>query len=135
MKSSLLLAAKITSSLTRTLCGLLLMLTIWQRTSLEFNTALAAPASAISNSPTNIVKQVVNRSDRNSNQIDPAVKNSKDPANALLDTAETGVKINADKAEKPIGDTPELVKKTSERNSKQAQDFSEKLVNKIKNIP
>ncbi len=135
MKSSLLLVAKIASNLTRTLYGLLLMLTIWQGTSLDFDTAFAAPASAISDSPTNIVKQIVNRSDRNSDRIDPAMKKSKDPANALLDTAETGVKINADKAEKPIGDTPEIVKKTSERNSQQAQDLSEKLVKKIKNIP
>jgi hypothetical protein len=135
MKSSLLLAVKIASSLTRTLCGLLLMLTIWQGTLLTVDTAIAASASALSNSPANIVKQVVNLSERNSDQIDPAKKKSKDPANALLDTAETGVKINADKAEQPIDDSPEIVKNTSERNSQQAGEFSKNLTKKIKNIP
>lgn len=135
MKSLLQLAAKFASSLTRTLCGLLLMLTIWQGTFFTVDNALAAPVSAISNSQANIVDRAVNRSARNSDQIDPAKKNSKDPANALLDTAETGVKINADKAEKPIDDSPEIVKKTSERNSQQAEKFSKNLTKKIKDIP
>ncbi len=111
------------------------MLTIWQGTLLTVDAAIAAPASALSNSPANIVKQVVNRSERNSDRIDPAMKKSKDPANALLDTAETGVKINANKAEKPIDDSPEIVKTTSERNSQQAGKFSKNLTKKIKNIP
>ncbi|WP_310481634.1 hypothetical protein [Chamaesiphon sp. VAR_48_metabat_403] len=134
MKSSLLLAAKTASSLTQNLCGLLLMLTIWQGTFLTVDTAIAAPASAI-NSPTNVIDRVVDRSARNSNQTDRAMKKSKDPANALLDTAETGVKINADKAERPIDDSPEIVKKTSERNSQLAGEFSKNLTKKIKNIP
>ena len=131
---SIVILTKIASSLTRTLCGLLLMLTIWQGTLLTVNTAIAAPVNAISNGSVNI-DRVVDRSARNSNQTDSAMRKSKDPANALLDTAETGVKINADKAEQPIDDSPEIVKNTSERNSQQAEEFSKNLTKKIKNIP
>ena len=117
------------------------MLTMWQGTLLGVDTAVAAPAiavnslSGISNSKASIVKQVANRVDRESDRMNSAPKKSKDPANVLLDVAETGVKIDANKAEKPIDDSPEIVKKTSERNSQQAEKFSKKLTEKIKNIP
>jgi hypothetical protein len=141
MKSSASLGSKIERYLTQTLWGLFMMLTMWQGTLFGVDTALAAPAiavnssSEISNSKANIIKQVANQLDREPDRIDSATKNRKDPANALLDTAETGVKINADKAEKPIDDSPEIVKKTSERNSQQAGKFSKNLTKKIKNIP
>jgi hypothetical protein len=114
---------------------------MWQGTLLGVDTALATPAIAVnslqevSNSQASIVKQVANRLNREPDRLNSGMKNRKDPANALLDTAETGVKINADKAEKPIDDSPEIVKKTSERNSQQAEKFSENLTKKIKNIP
>jgi hypothetical protein len=141
MKSSASIESNIERYLAQTLCGLFLLLTMWQGTLLGVNTALAAPAIAvnsslgISNSKANIITQVANRLDREPDRIDSATKNRKDPANALLDTAETGVKINANKAEKPIDDSPEIVKKTSERNSQQAEKFSKNLTKKIKNIP
>jgi hypothetical protein len=141
MKSSASIESNIERYLAQTLCGLFLLLTMWQGTLLGVNTALAAPAIAvnsslgISNSKANIITQVANRLDREPDRIDSATKNRKDPANALLDTAETGVKINANKAEKPIDDSPEIVKKTSERNSQQAEKFSKNLTKKIRNIP
>jgi hypothetical protein len=62
------------------------------------------------------------------------MKNDKNPVKSLLDTAETGVKIDADKAERPMGDTPELVKQTADRNAKQAGELSEKTTKKVKNF-
>jgi hypothetical protein len=141
MKSIASLGSKIERYITQTLCGLFLMLAMWQGTLLGVDTAIATPAIAVnsslelSNSKANIIKQVANRLDREPDRNDSAMKNRKDPANALLDTAETGVKINANKAEKPINDSPEIVKKTSERNSQQAENFSKNLTKKIKNIP
>jgi hypothetical protein len=119
--------------ITRSICGLFVMLSIWQGMSLGVDTALAAESieRKISDSTARIAKQVANTKER----LDSGLKDSKDPAKSLLDTAQTGVKINTNKAERPINDTPELVKQTSERNSKQAEKFSENITKKIKQNP
>ncbi len=106
--------------------GIVLTIALWQGLSIGVDTAIAD--SMMASSQPSIVRQVVDR------QGDAAMSERKDPANALLDTAETGVKIDADKAERPMGDSPEIVKKTADRNAKQAEKFSEKTTNKVKNF-
>jgi hypothetical protein len=112
--------------------AIVLTIAFWQGLSIDVDAAIAASVQPGLGSSTNIVKQVANM-ERESGQMD-AMKNDKNPAQALLNTTETGVKIDADKAERPIGDTPELVKQTADRNSQQAEEFSEKTTKKVKNF-
>ena len=113
--------------------AIVLTIAFWQGLSIDIDAAIAASVQPGIGSSTTIVKQVANM-EREPGRMDSAMKNDKNPASALLETTETGVKIDADKAERPIGDTPELVKKTAERNSKQAEEFSEKTTKKVKNF-
>ncbi len=120
--------------LMQTIGAIVLTLAFWQALSIDVDAAIAASVQPELGSSTTIVKQVANMENREPGRMDSAMKNDKNPASALLETAETGVKIDADKAERPIGDTPELVKQTSDRNSKQAEEFSEKTTKKVKNF-
>ena len=113
--------------------AIVLTIAFWQGLSIDVDAAIAASVQLGLGSSNNTVQQVANM-EREPGRMDSAMKNDKNPASALLETAETGVKIDADKAERPIGDTPELVKKTAERNSKQAEEFSEKTTKKVKNF-
>ena len=113
--------------------SIVLTIAFWQGLSIDVDAAISASVQPGLGSTNNIVKQVANM-EREPGRMDSAMKNDKNPASALLETTETGVKIDADKAERPIGDTPELVKKTAERNSKQAEEFSEKTTKKVKNF-
>ena len=113
--------------------GIVLTIAFWQGLSIDVDAAIAASVQPGLGSSTTIVKQVANM-EREPGRMDSAMKNDKNPARSLLETAETGVKIDADKAERPIGDTPELVKQTADRNSKQAEEFSEKTTKKVKNF-
>ena len=110
--------------------AIVLTIAFWQGLSIDVDAASVQPGLGSSN---NTVQQVANM-EREPGRMDSAMRNDKNPASALLETAETGVKIDADKAERPIGDTPELVKKTADRNSKQAEEFSEKTTKKVKNF-
>ena len=112
--------------------SIVLTIAFWQGLSIDVDAAIAASVQPGIGSSTTIVKQVANM-EREPGRME-AMKNNKNPAQALLNTTETGVKIDADKAERPIGDTPELVKKTADRNSKQAEEFSEKTTKKVKNF-
>ena len=113
--------------------AIVLTIAFWQGLSIDVDAAIAASVQPGLGSSNNTVQQVANMA-REPGRMDSAMKNDKNPASALLETAETGVKIDADKAERPIGDTPELVKKTADRNSKQAEEFSEKTTKKVKNF-
>ena len=113
--------------------AIVLTIAFWQGLSIDIDAAIAASMQSGIGSSTTIVKQVANM-EREPGRMDSAMKNDKNPASALLETTETGVKIDADKAERPIGDTPELVKKIADRNSKQAEEFSEKTTKKVKNF-
>ena len=119
--------------LMQTIGAIVLTIAFWQGLSIDVDAAIAASVQPGLSSSTTILKQVANM-EREPGRMDSAMKNDKNPARSLLETAETGVKIDADKAERPIGDTPELVKKTAERNSKQAEEFSEKTTKKVKNF-
>ena len=105
--------------------AIVLTVACWQGLSIG---ADAASADSMVASQPSIVKQVVAR------QEDAAMKDRQNPATSLLNTTETGVKIDADKAEKPMGDTPAIVKETADRNAKQAGEFSEKTTKKVKNF-
>jgi hypothetical protein len=113
--------------------SIVLTIAFWQGLSIDVDAAISASVQPGLGSTNNIVKQVANM-EREPGRMDSAKKNDKNPAQALLNTTETGVKIDADKAERPIGDTPELVKQTADRNSKQAEEFSEKTTKKVKNF-
>ena len=113
--------------------SIVLTIAFWQGLSIDVDAAIAASVQPGLGSSNNIVKQVANMGNSEPGRME-AMKNYKNPAQALLNTTETGVKIDADKAERPIGDTPELVKKTADRNSKQAEEFSEKTTKKVKNF-
>jgi hypothetical protein len=114
--------------------GIVLTIVCWQGLSIGVDAAIAASVQPELGSSTNIVKQVADMENREPGQMDSAMKNDKNPVKSLLDTAETGVKIDADKAERPMGDTPELVKQTADRNAKQAGELSEKTTKKVKNF-
>ncbi|WP_373542970.1 hypothetical protein [Chamaesiphon sp.] len=105
----------------------------WQGLSIGVDAAIAASVQPGLDRSTSIVTQVANL-EREPGQMEQVVKDDKNPARSLLNTAETGVKIDADKAEKPMGDTPSLVKETADRNAKQAGEFSEKTTKKVKNF-
>ena len=106
----------------------------WQGLSIGVDAAIAANVGSVSDrSNANIVKQVANL-EREPGRMEQVVKDDKNPARSLLNASETGVKIDADKAEKPMGDTPAIVKETADRNAKQAGEFSEKTTKKVKNF-
>ena len=123
--------------LARSICGLFVMLAIWQGIAIGVDTALAASIEevvvpeGIGNNRANIVKQLEEKEKLAEQKAESALK---DPAESLLDIAKTGVKIDADKAEKSSSDTPEIVKTTADRNSKQAEKFSEKTTKKVKGL-
>jgi hypothetical protein len=123
--------------LTRSICGLLVMFGIWQ------GLLVTAPAWAgvsveevvvpegVGNNRANIVKQLAEKEKLEEEKAKSALKN---PAKSLLEISETGMEIDADKAEKFSGDTPTIVKKTADRNSKQAEKFSVETTQKIKDL-
>ncbi len=113
--------------------SIVLTIAFWQGLSIDVDAAISVSVQPGLGSSNNIVKQVANMGNSEPGRME-AMKNDKNPAQALLNTTETGVKIDADKAERPIGDTPELVKQTADRNSKQAEEFSEKTTKKVKNF-
>jgi hypothetical protein len=110
----------------RAIGAIVLTVACWQGLSIGVDAASAD--SMVASSQPSIVKQVVER------QENAAMKDRQNPATSLLNTTETGVQIDADKAEKPMGDTPAIVKETADRNVKQAEKFSEKTTKKVKNF-
>ena len=106
----------------------------WQGLSVGVDPAIAANMEQGSDrGSANLVRQVANL-EREPGKMEQVVKDDKNPARSLLNTSETGVKIDADKAERPMGDSPELVKERTDRNAKQAGEFSEKTTKKVKNF-
>ena len=90
---------------------------------------------AIGDNRATVIKQIAAKENLATHTAESAMdnsKNSKNPARSLLETTETGVKIDADKAEKFSGDTPEIVKKNADRNSEQAENFSKNVTKNIK---
>ena len=125
--------------LVQSICGLAIALSVWQGLAFGFAPALAATAidklvvpDAIGDNRANIIKQLAVKENLKTHQAESAVSESKNPARSLLETTETGVKIDADKAEKFSGDTPGIVKENADRNSQQAENFSKNAVQKIK---
>ena len=134
MKSNIMqLISNFRRSAMQAIGAIVLTIAFWQGLSLDVDAAIAASVQPGLGSSNNTVEQVANM-EREPSRMDSAMKNDKNPAQALLNTTETGVKIDADKAERAIGDTPELVKKTADRNSQQAEEFSEKTTKKVKNF-
>jgi hypothetical protein len=125
--------------LVRSICGLAIALSVWQGLSFGFDTALAASAidklvvpDAIGDNRATVIKQLAAKENLATHTAESAKDGSKNPASSLLETAETGVKIDADKAEKFSGDTPEIVKDNADRNSGQAENFSKNITKNIK---
>ncbi len=127
--------------LIKSICGLAIALSVWQGLSFGCDSALAAASidklivpDAIGDNRATVIKQLAAKENLATHTAESTKSNSKNPASSLLETTETGVKIDANKAEKSGNDTPEIVKKTSERNSEQASEFSEKTTNNIKKV-
>jgi|GEM_PF-2596653 len=124
------IVANLRRYLVRSICGLAIALSVWQGLSFGFDTALAA--SAIGDNRATVIKQIAAKGNLATYTAESAMDNSNNPAQSLLETAETGVKIDANKAEKASGDTPDIVKDNADRNSEQAESFSENVTKNIK---
>jgi hypothetical protein len=127
--------------LIQSICGLAIALSVWQGLSFGFDTALAASSieklvmpDAIGDNRADVIKQLAAKENLATHTAESTKGNSKNPAKSLLETSETGVKIDANKSEKSTNDTPQIVRKTSERNSEQASEFSEKTTKNIKKV-
>jgi hypothetical protein len=117
--------------------GLLVAFLVWQGISISHgeryanDNNLALAANPITDSPAKIVEKV---KDRVEGGKDAAIKDGVQ----MSRTENPRLKIerggDADKSEKYVGDTPEIVQKTADRNSQQAEEFSRKTTNKVKNF-
>lgn len=123
------------------ICGLAIALSVWQGLSFGFDSALAASSieklvvpDAIGDNRAEIIKKLAAKEDLATHQAKSNTDALKNPAKSLLETSETGVKIDADKAEKYSGDTPEIVKDNAERNTEQAEKFSRDTTKNIKKV-
>ncbi len=124
------IVANLRRYLVRSICGLAIALSVWQGLSFGFDTTLAA--SAIGDNRATVIKQIAAKENLATYTAESEMDNSNNPAQSLLETAETGVKIDANKAEKASGDTPDIVKDNADRNSEQAESFSENVTKNIK---
>jgi hypothetical protein len=135
------LGANLKRYLVRGICGLAIALSVWQGLSFGFDTALAASSierivvpDAIGDNRADVIKKITAKEDLATHKAESTKDAPKDPASSLLETSETGVKIDADKAEKYSGDTPEVVKKNADRNTEQAENFSKNTTKNIKKV-
>jgi hypothetical protein len=124
--------------------GLLLTGIIWQGISFGIDNAIAAPIVAA----TSTAEMVDRVTDKAEGQIDRAKSALKDGERAVklnldkagnqidrsMDKSKIHNNLDADKSESYSGDTPDKVRKTANRNSKQAEDFSKKTTAKAKNF-
>ncbi|WP_309739332.1 MULTISPECIES: hypothetical protein [unclassified Chamaesiphon] len=123
------------------ICGLAIALSVWQGISWGLDSALAASSieklvvpDAIGDNRAEVIEQLAAKEDLATHQAKSNTDAPKDPARSLLETSETGVKIDADKAEKYSGDTPEIVKGNADRNTEQAENFSKNTTKNIKKV-
>jgi hypothetical protein len=135
------LGANLKRYLVRGLWGLALALSVWQGLSFGFDTALADSSlkkivvpDAIGDNRADVIKKIAAKEDLATHKAKSTMDDPKDPAKSLLETSETGVKIDADKAEKYSGDTPEVVKQNADRNTEQAENFSRNTTKNIKKV-
>jgi hypothetical protein len=135
------LAANFKRYIFKGICGLTIALSLWQGLSLGFDTALADSSlkkivvpDAIGDNRADVIKQIDATENLTTHKAKSGMDDTKDPAKSLLDTSKTGVKIDADKAEKYSGDTPEVVKKNADRNTEQAENFSRSTTKNIKKV-
>jgi Na+/phosphate symporter len=144
----------------RAMSGVLLTVTIWQGISLGIDTAAANPMVAAT-STTEVVDRVSDTAERQIDRAKSAIKDSERAIKKNLDKAGTKIDrsansnmektkeaidrsdvdktkihsdLDADKSERYSGDTPDKVRKTADRNSQQAEDFSKKTTAKAKNF-
>ena len=122
-------------------CGLAIALSVWQGLSFGFAPAMAASSieklvvpDAIGDNRAEIIKKLAAKEDLTTHQAKSTTDAPKNPARALLETSKTGVKIDADKAEKYSGETPEIVKENAERNTEKAENFSKNTTKNIKKV-
>jgi Na+/phosphate symporter len=128
----------------RAIGGLFLTVTLWQGISLGVDVAAATPLVAAT-SPAEVVDRVSDTAERQIdraksalNDGERAVKTNLDKTNDKIDRQVDSAKVHsdldADKSERYAGDTPDKVRKTADRNSQQAEDFSRKTTAKAKNF-
>ena len=135
------LTANLKQYLVKGICGLAIALSVWQGLSFGLDTAFAASSieklvvpDAIGDNRAEIIKKLAAKEDLATHQAKSTTDMLKNPAKSLLETSETGVKIDADKAEKYSGDTPEVVKENADRNTEQAEKFSRDTTKNIKKV-
>jgi hypothetical protein len=126
---------------------------IWQGISFGIDTAAAASvyvgttaAELIDRGTDNVdrgidsSKSAVKDRDRAANNMpfDRSANTNMDDTKKAIprdsDKAKVHSNVDADQSERYAGDTPDKVKETADRNSKQAQDFSRKTTEKAKNF-
>jgi hypothetical protein len=132
---------------------------IWQGISFGIANAIAAPIVAAT-STAEMVDRVTDKAERQVDRAKSALKDGERAvklnldkagdqidrsANSNMDKTKNAIdrsmdkstipnNVDADKSESYSGDTPDKVRKTANRNSKQAEDFSKKTTAKAKNF-
>ena len=110
------LRANLKQYLVRSLCGLFLMLTIWQGMSLGVDTALAASSievvvpEGIGNNRSNIIKQLEEKEKLEEQQVQAAMKDGNQSTKESLDKAKDVIERTVNQAEETVKENKEQAK-------------------------
>jgi hypothetical protein len=110
------LLSSLKNYLSRALCGLVVMLSIWQGISIGIDTAIAAPSidlkvpESMGNKKEIVVKELEQREAKEEKRVETAMKDGNKSMQKSLDKAKDAMENTAEKVEKSAKDTTKKAK-------------------------